>query len=69
MENKFPRILKELRLEQKLTIEKLSDKTGLPFSSLQCYEAGSRTPAYPVIITHAQFFGVTCGQLLGTEEL
>ena len=69
MENKFSVILKDLRLEKKLTLEKLAALTGISYSALQSYEANRVAATYPVIITLAKFFHVTCGQLLGTEEL
>jgi len=69
MKNSFPEILKELRLDKKLTLQQLAKETGISYTSLQQYEANTRTATYPVIIALAKYFGVTCGQILGTEEL
>jgi len=65
----FPEILKELRKEKKLTLQAMVEKTGIPYASLQGYETGRVLATYPVIITLAKFFNVSCGQLLGTEDL
>lgn len=66
---KFSERLKELRLEKNLTQSELAKETGLSQNGIANWENGKRIPNINVVITFANFFGVTVGQLAGTEEL
>ena len=42
---RFAARLRELRLKRKLTVEELSEKSGIPVQTLYCWESATRTPA------------------------
>lgn len=65
---KFAERLKELRIEKKLTQDKLAEETGLSQAALANWERGKRSPAAYAIITLAKFFGVTTDYLLGVTD-
>jgi len=60
--------LKELRLEKKLTQLQLAKETGLSQNGIANWENQKRLPNINAVIVLANFFGVTVGQLLGTED-
>lgn len=57
--------LKELRLENKLTQEELSEKLNIGRSALAMYELGKRIPKYKTIDKIADFFHVSADYLRG----
>ena len=68
MENIFKERLKELRLENNLTQQKLADKTNLTQPAIVKWEKGQRTPAMESLIILAKFFGVSIDYLVGLEN-
>jgi len=65
---KFSERLKELRIERNLTQSQLAKETSLSQNGIANWENEKRTPNIAAVVTLANFFGVTVGQLLGTEE-
>lgn len=61
--------LKDLRSEQKLTLEQLAEKTGISKSALGKYETEEYKDMSPFnLVTLANFYGVSTDYLLGLTE-
>ena len=61
--------LKDLRTEQKLTLEQLAEKTGISKSALGKYETEEYKDMSPFnLVTLANFYGVSTDYLLGLTE-
>lgn len=61
--------LKDLRTERKMTLEQLSEATGLSRAALGKYEADDFKDISPFsIATLAKFYGVSTDYLLGLTE-
>lgn len=61
--------LKDLRVEQHLTLETLAERTGLSKSALAKYEGDDVTDiSLYAVTTLAEFYGVTTDYLLGMTE-
>jgi len=67
--NLFKERIKELRLEKGLKQSEIESQLNLSCSMYSSWEQGRRQPSIDAIIMLARFFDVTCGQLLGTEQL
>ena len=65
----FSNRLRELRNEKKVSQQQLADFLGLHQTTVKDWETKGNQPKYEILIKTAQFFNVTVGQLLGTEEL
>lgn len=66
----IPERLKDLRVERNLTLEQLSEKTGLSRSALGKYEADEYKDISPFAIAElARFYGVSADYLLGLTEM
>ena len=64
----FSERLKELRTEKNLTQQQLAKLTGLSQGGIANWENENRLPNINAIIVLADFFNVTVGQLIGTED-
>ena len=64
----FNKRLKELRLQKKLSQDRLADKTGISQSAIGNWEIGKGVPAATAVITLARYFGVTTDYLLGESD-
>ena len=64
----FNKRLKELRLQNKLSQDRLADETGLSQSALSNWEIGKGSPTSTAIIALARYFGVTTDYLLGESD-
>ena len=64
----FNKRLKELRLQKKLSQDRLADKTGISQSAIGNWEIGKGTPSATAIILLANYFGVTTDYLLGESD-
>lgn len=63
-------ILKQLRKSRGYSNAKdFCDASGISYSTYQNYEAGKRVPTADILITLADFYGVTTDYLLGREPL
>ena len=60
--------LKDLRLEYNLSLQKLSDNTGIPKSSLSRWEKNQSDISGDSIVILAKYFKVTADYLLGIED-
>lgn len=61
--------IRDLRYEKRLTLEELSDKTGLSKSALGSYESNdTKDISHYAIMQLAKFYGVTTDYLLGISE-
>ncbi len=66
--NKFAERLKELRIENNLTQDKLAEKTQIAQASISKYELGLQSPTLEAIITLCKFFNVTSDYLIGMVD-
>ena len=64
----FGHRLKNLRIKNDYTQEKLAQRLGLTKSVISAYETGARMPSYEALITIARIFHVTTDYLLGVEN-
>ncbi len=64
----FGETLKDLRLKQNLTQEKLSDFLGVSFQTVSKWERGETYPDITMLPTIAQFFKVSIDELLGINK-
>lgn len=66
--NKFAERLKELRLENKLTQDKLCELTGISQSAISAYEKNAIVPTIDVVIVFCNFFKVSADYLIGLVD-
>lgn len=64
----FGKILKELRIEKRLTQKQLAEQLNVTDRSIRDWENEGREPSYEILGKLAQIFDVTVGQLIGCEE-
>lgn len=60
--------LREMRMKRGFTQQRLSDLLGIAIRSYQCYETGTRTPNYKLLIRIADTLDVSLDYLLGRDE-
>ena len=60
--------LKELREQKHLTQDGLGIKLSISQSTISAYEIGDRTPDLDMLITIANFFGVSIDYLVGLSD-
>ena len=65
---KFAAIVKELREEKGISQKQLADELGISQSAIAKWEVSRTEPTAGALLLLAEFFEVTVGQLLGTEE-
>ena len=63
--DKFNKILKKLRKDNKLTQKQLADKLGVARTTLANYEQGTRFPDKETLLLIADFFDVSLDYLVG----
>lgn len=68
IENNFATILKELRLDKKLSQRALAKETGFSQAAVARWEAGKQMPNIETIIIFAKFFNVSTDYLLGLDN-
>ena len=67
--HKFPKVLRELREERKLSQTELANKLGYKSATvISNWELGIRTPELANLITIADFFRVSIDYLIGREQ-
>lgn len=66
-ENVFGKVLKELRIERKISQRKLGEDLGVVNQTISFWESGSREPDFDTLIKIAKYFNVSIGFLLGEE--
>lgn len=67
--NYFGRVLKELRLNKDISQRKLGEIFGVANQTVSSWEKGINEPDFDTLIKIAEFFQVSVGYLLGTEEI
>lgn len=60
--------LREMRLKRGYTQQRLADTLDIALRSYQCYETGTRTPNYTLLIRIADTLNVSLDYLLGRDE-
>lgn len=63
----FNKRLREMRMKRGFTQQKLADTLGIALRSYQCYETGTRTPNYELLISIADTLNVSIDYLLGRD--
>ena len=64
----FNKRLRLMRMKKNLTQQKFSDLLGIALRSYQCYEQGTRTPSFDMLIQIADILDVSVDYLLGRDE-
>lgn len=64
----FNKRLRQMRMKRNFTQQKLADTLGIALRSYQCYETGTRTPNYELLILIADTLDVSLDYLLGRDE-
>lgn len=64
----FNKRLREARIANKMTQRVASDSLGIALRSYQCYETGSRRPAFELLVQIADLFNVSLDWLLGRDS-
>jgi len=59
--------IKALRARNRLTLEQLSQRSGVSRAMLSTIERGEKSPTLPIIVRIAAGFGLTLSSLLGAE--
>jgi len=67
MKDNFQTRLKELRIENNLSQQKLAEKIGVTQKAIDFGEKGINEPKVSYVIKLAIFFGVSADYLLGIE--
>lgn len=64
----FNKRLREMRMKRGYTQQRLADVLDVALRSYQCYETGTRTPNYDLLILIADTLNVSLDYLLGRDE-
>ena len=67
--NKFKERLEELRREKGVAYFTISKEVGINHTTIDRWASGKTLPSIDSIIVLSEYFNVTCGQLIGTEDL
>lgn len=59
--------LRDIRNAHGISIKKLTDDTGIAYSTYTKYERGERELGVPVLIKLADYYGVTTDEILGRD--
>ncbi len=64
----FNKRLREMRMKRGFTQQRLADILDIALRSYQCYETGTRTPNYALLIKIADILDISIDYLLGRDE-
>lgn len=64
----FGKRLREVRMNRGLTQQNLADAVGVALRSYQCYETGTRTPSFDLLVSLADVLNVPTDYLLCRDE-
>jgi transcriptional regulator with XRE-family HTH domain len=64
---RFNEVLREKRLAASLTLEQLSERTGLSYNAILGYERGATAPTVKVLQVLARVLCVSVGELASAE--
>lgn len=60
----FNKRLREMRMTRNLTQQNMADAIGVALRSYQCYETGTRTPSFDLLVRIADVLDVSTDYLL-----
>lgn len=66
---KFPKILRDLRLQYGYTQKEIAEKIGITYQSYQAYEHGISYPTVEKLVIIADLFDVSTDYLLGRKDI
>lgn len=64
----FNKRLREIRMKRGFTQQRLADSVDIALRSYQCYETGTRTPNYELLVQLADILDVSLDYLMGRDE-
>ncbi len=64
----FNKRLREMRMKNRFTQQNMADKLNIALRSYQCYETGTRSPSFDLLICIADILNVSTDYLLGRDE-
>lgn len=64
----FNKRLRQMRMKRGFTQQRLADTLDIALRSYQCYETGTRTPSYSLLILIADTLDVSLDYLLGRDD-
>lgn len=64
----FNKRLRHMRMKRNYTQQRLADILDIALRSYQCYETGTRTPNYELLIRIADVLDVSLDYLLGRDD-
>lgn len=64
----FNKRLRAMRMKRGFTQQKLSELVDVALRTYQCYETGTRTPNYSLLINLADTLDVSIDYLLGRDD-
>lgn len=64
----FNKRLRQMRMKRKYTQQRLADALDIALRSYQCYETGTRTPNYELLVRIADTLDVSLDYLLGRDD-
>lgn len=64
----FNKRLREIRMKRGFTQQRLADSVEIALRSYQCYETGTRTPCYDLLIRIADTLDVSLDYLMGRDD-
>ena len=64
----FNKRLREMRMKRKFTQQHMADTLGIALRSYQCYETGTRTPNYSLLVLIADALDVSLDYLLCRDD-
>lgn len=64
----FNKRLRQMRMIRNLTQQNMADAIGVALRSYQCYETGSRTPSFDLLVNIADVLDVSTDYLLCRDD-
>lgn len=64
----FNKRLRKMRMKRNLTQQNIADAINVALRSYQCYETGTRTPSYDLLVRIADTLDVSIDYLLGRDD-
>lgn len=64
----FNKRLRKMRMKRNLTQQNMADAINVALRSYQCYETGTRTPSYDLLVRIADTLDVSIDYLLGRDD-
>ena len=64
----FNKRLREMRMKHNFTQQNMADFIGVALRSYQCYETGTRTPSYDLLVKIADTLDISIDYLLCRDD-